>query len=46
MKPGIVADEMFPEGTNTIMDMEDEVYLLSKKFILKFYYTVIVCYCS
>jgi len=25
MKPGIVADEMFPEGTNTIMDMEEEV---------------------
>jgi len=24
MKPGVVADEMFPEGT-TIMDLEDEV---------------------
>lgn len=26
MKPGIVADEMFPEGTSAIMDMDDEVY--------------------
>jgi hypothetical protein len=25
MKPGIVADEMFPEGTSAIMDMDDEV---------------------
>lgn len=24
MKPGIVADEMFPEGTSAIMDMDDE----------------------
>lgn len=35
MKPGIVADEMFPEGTNTIMDMEDDVYLLSGKMYFK-----------
>lgn len=26
MKPGIVADEMFPEGTSAIMDMDDEVH--------------------
>jgi len=25
MKPGIVADEMFPEGTSAIMDLDDEV---------------------
>ncbi|XP_026812827.1 COP9 signalosome complex subunit 9 [Rhopalosiphum maidis] len=24
MKPGIVADEMFPEGTSAIMDLDDE----------------------
>lgn len=26
MKPGIVADEMFPEGNSAIMDMDDEVH--------------------
>lgn len=29
MKPGIVADEMFPEGTSAIMEMDDEVNKLS-----------------
>jgi len=36
MKPGIVADEMFPEGTNAIMDMDDEVHLSSEHFQLYF----------
>lgn len=31
MKPGIVADEMFPEGTSAIMDIDDEVLNLNKK---------------
>lgn len=30
MKPGIVADEMFPEGTSAIMDMDDEVSKILK----------------
>jgi len=25
MKPVVAADEMFPEGTSAIMDLEDEV---------------------
>lgn len=30
MKPGIVADEMFPEGNSVIMDLDDEVSKIYK----------------